>query len=153
MLVFSHSPSVMILYNSIICTILTIKEVPPALIKGSVRPVFGSILIFTPILTNAWITIRERSQTAKIFIYVSLMRWRSLRTIYAKKLYSASMNILPTKPISSENAAKMKSLWASGRYQNFCNPLPYHCPANHHHQIAIRACWFCRHALRSLSVG
>jgi hypothetical protein len=46
-------------------------------------------------------------------------------------------------PTSSENAAKIKSDCASGINQNFCNHFPYHFPNNHHHQIAINACWFC----------
>lgn len=52
--------------------------------------------------------------------------------------------MLPTNPISSENAAKTKSLCASGMNPNFCNHLPYPFPNNHPPPIAISACSFCR---------
>lgn len=50
---------------------------------------------------------------------------------------------LPKNPISSENAAKIKSLCASGMNPNFCNPFPYPLPNNPHPHTAINACWFC----------
>ncbi len=52
--------------------------------------------------------------------------------------------MFPTKPISSENAAKIKSLCASGINQNFCSHFPYHFPSSPHQPIATSACWFCR---------
>ena len=51
--------------------------------------------------------------------------------------------MFPINPISSENAAKTKSLCASGMNQNFCNHFPYHFPRNPHPPIANNACWFC----------
>lgn len=55
-----------------------------------------------------------------------------------------SSTILPTNPISSENAAKTKSLCASGMNPNFCSHFPYPLPNMPHPPIASNACWFCR---------
>jgi hypothetical protein len=41
--------------------------------------------------------------------------------------------------ISSEKAAKMKSQYASGKFEYFCKPLPYPFQKNPHHPIAMRA--------------
>jgi hypothetical protein len=49
-------------------------------------------------------------------------------------------------PISSENAAKIKSQYASGKLEYFCSPLPYQFHISHHHQIAINACVVSHHA-------
>jgi hypothetical protein len=49
--------------------------------------------------------------------------------------------------ISSENAAKIKSQYASGKFEYFCSQFPYQFHINHHHPIAINACVVCHHVL------
>ncbi|MBR4634598.1 hypothetical protein IKO50_06775 [bacterium] len=41
----------------------------------------------------------------------------------------------------------MKSQYASGRFEYFCNQLPYQFQNNPHHPIAINACVVCHHVL------
>jgi hypothetical protein len=48
-------------------------------------------------------------------------------------------NRFPINQISSENAANIKSQYASGKFEYFCNPFPYPFPKNHHQPIAIKA--------------
>jgi hypothetical protein len=49
--------------------------------------------------------------------------------------------------ISSENAAKIKSQYASGKFEYFCNQFPYPFHINPHHPMAINACVVCHHVL------
>jgi YHS domain-containing protein len=49
--------------------------------------------------------------------------------------------------ISSEKAAKKKSQYASGKFEYFCNQLPYPFQKNPHQPIAINACVVCHHVI------
>ena len=55
------------------------------------------------------------------------------------RIYKASKSIFQKNQISSEKAAKIKSQYASGKFEYFCKPFQYQFPKNHHHQMAIRA--------------
>lgn len=65
------------------------------------------------------------------------------------------MKRLPKNPISSENAAKIKSLCASGINQNFCNHFPYPLPSSHHAPTATSAfsVWYQIFWLRTSTAG
>ena len=133
-----------ILYSITISMRFTIIAVPPQLMKGSESDVFGSILRFTPIFTNICMMMSEIIPTPISLLYCSLLQLRCVSVYRQRQKYNASSTPLPRNPISSENAAKIKSDCASGIYPNFCNHLPYHCHRNHHQPIAMRACSFCR---------
>ena len=38
-----------------------------------------------------------------------------------------------------QEVTNIKSQYASGKFEYFCNPFPYQFPKNHHHQMAINA--------------
>ena len=141
---FWGASELMSLYSNMSSIQDTIREVPHALTNGKVIPVFGRILIFTQIWMKVWMVIIEMIPTPIIFDWGSLSFWRWERTYRNIRQYSPSKMRFPANPISSEKAAKMKSDWASGMYQNFWSPFPYPSPKNPPPPIALRACSFCR---------
>ena len=57
------------------------------------------------------------------------------------------------RPSSSQTTAKIKSFWASGRYKNFCRPLPSPRPVTPPEPMAIRDWMACIPLSRGSSQG
>ena len=134
----------MILWRITSSTRLAISADQPWLMNGNVSPVSGRSLIFTQTLMAICMKIIEMIPTQSTLSYGSRTRWRLVRNTYANRRYINSNNALPKNPTSSANAAKIKSLCASGMYQNFWSHLPYHLPSQPPPQTDMSACCVCR---------
>ncbi len=107
--------------------------------KGKAIQVVGIRFIFTHIFTNACMIMRDKIHIQIVLSCGSGTFLRCFSTYRNIRIYSQKRIIFPNNQTSSENAAKMKSQYDSGRFVYFCNQFQYQFHRNHHHQIAINA--------------
>jgi hypothetical protein len=111
----------------------TIKELPPALKNGKGMPVTGKSPTFMLMFITMWVNKRKNTPPAIYIPKSSLLFRMTAMILESRNTYNPKIALTPTNPISSLLAAKIKSVWRSGK--NRCwlcapcaNPCPNICP-------------------------
>ena len=105
--------------------ILNIKiELPPLLINGNGTPVIGIEAVTPPMLTTPWTTSKLANPKEYIAENVFLDFVPEKITFPININSKLTTNTTPKNPNSSAIIARMKSVWASGKYPNFWIEFP-----------------------------
>lgn len=108
---FRHTP---------IADINTTREVEPAEINGSGKPVGGIEFVTTKILSITCVEITHATPPASKLANISFAFWAILISEKIRMINIIKITPAPKKPNSSQIIEKIKSLSAKGRYKYFC---------------------------------